>query len=200
MVTGNVTDCSVLHVESGSYIIKNGIIGPVIEHPTFTSSSLILNVSNRSSNIFLQSYINGFTGTELILNEIYGEQPATWNVNDILHTVNFFESVSDHPGPFMQNIYSVYILVLKAPWFHFIILLGLVFRVFTTFPTSQSKVSRFRLLVKHRMALGRLRANRVSYVELLSLRNTPACLHSLEFSCGIAQARSLSAQSAGASL
>ena len=100
----------------------------------------------------------------------------------------------------MQNIYSVYILVLKAPWFHFIILLGLVFRVFTTFPTSQSKVSRFRLLVKHRMALGRLRANRVSYVELLSLRNTPACLHSLEFSCGIAQARSLSAQSAGASL
>ena len=104
MVTRNVTDCSVLHVESGSYIIKNGIIGPVIEHPTFTSSSLILNVSNRSSNIFLQSYINGFTGTELILNEIYGEQPATWNVNDILYTVNFFEYVSDLPGPFMQNI------------------------------------------------------------------------------------------------
>ena len=68
------------------------------------------------------------------------------------------------------------------------------------FPTSQSKVSRFRLLVKHRMALGRLRAKRLSYVELLSLRNSPACLDSLELSCGIAKARPLCVQIADASL
>ena len=91
-------------------------------------------------------------------------------------------------------------LILKAPWIQFIILLWLVFRLFTTFPVSENKISRFRLLIKLRMALGRLRAKRLSYVELLSLRNSPACLHSLELSCGIAKARSLSVQIADASL
>ena len=50
------------------------------------------------------------------------------------------------------------------------------------------------------MALGRLRVQRLSYVELLSLRNSPACLHRIEPSCGIAQSRSLSVQMANASL
>ena len=91
-------------------------------------------------------------------------------------------------------------LILKAPWVQFVIMLWLVFRLYTTFPVSENKISRFRLLIKFRMALGRLRAKRLSYVELLSLRNSPACLHSLELSCGIAKARSLSVQIADASL
>ena len=44
-VTTNITDSSVLHIESDSYLLKNGIIGAVIENSTLTSS-------NRSSNIF----------------------------------------------------------------------------------------------------------------------------------------------------
>ena len=50
------------------------------------------------------------------------------------------------------------------------------------------------------MAIGRLRAKRLSYVELLCLRNSPGCLHRFEFSCGIAKARSLSVQIPDASL
>ena len=91
-------------------------------------------------------------------------------------------------------------LILKAPWFHFIILLGLGFQLLKTFTVAENKESRFRLSIKLRMALGRLRAKRLSYVELLSLSNSPACLHSLEFSCGIAQERSLSLHIFNASL
>ena len=50
------------------------------------------------------------------------------------------------------------------------------------------------------MTLGRLRLQRLSNIQLLRIRNSPSCLHSIEPSCGIAQARSLSAQMANASL
>ena len=115
----------------------------------------------------------------------------------ILMTLVFLISASSVQS---SSLSVIFYLILKAPWFHFIILLVLVFQLFIIFLFSQNKVSRFRLLIKHRMALGRLRARRLSYVELLKLRNSPACLHSLEFSCGIAQARSLSVQIADASL
>ena len=91
-------------------------------------------------------------------------------------------------------------LILVAPKFYFIILQWLLFRLFTTLPSYQNETSRFRLLVRLRMALGRLRLQRLSNVELLRIRNSPSCLHSIEPSCGIGQARSLSVQMANASL
>ena len=50
------------------------------------------------------------------------------------------------------------------------------------------------------MVLGRLRLQRLSNVELLRIRNSPSCLHSIEPSCGIGQARSLSVHMANASI
>ena len=201
IVTWNITGKSGLQVESDSYMLKNGIQVQVMEHLFSTLSSVVLNASNRSANIFVQIYCYSFTGIQPFLAEVgYGDEIVTCNIKDILLIGNIFELLSTLPSPFMGNVYSVCIFILKAPWFHFIILLGLVFRFFTTFTVSQNKVTRFRLLIKLRMALGRLRAKRLSYVELVSLRNSPACLHSLELSCGIAQARSLSVQIADASL
>ena len=137
--TRNITGSSALHVESDSYMFNNRIVGRVMEHPIITLSSVVFNVSNRSANIFVHRYINGFTGTQLFLTEVvYGEEPTTCNVN-LIPIVNVFELVSALPDPFMRNICSVSIFILKAPWFHFIILLGLLFRLFTTFAPSQKK-------------------------------------------------------------
>ena len=125
---------------------------------------------------------------------------ATCPTDEILPIANVFAIINPHTISFSENICSAFLFILEAPWFHFITFLWLLFRLFTTLLSSQKEVSRFRLLVRLRMALGRLRVQRLSYVELLNLRNSPACLHSIEPTCGVAKARSLSVQMANASL
>ena len=125
---------------------------------------------------------------------------ATCPTDEILPIANVFAIINPHTISFSENICSAFLLILEAPWFHFITFLWLLFRLFTTLLSSQKEVSRFRLLVRLRMALGRLHVQRLSNVEILSLRNSPACLHRIEPSCGIPQSRSLSIQMANASV
>ena len=214
----NITGSSAVDVGSDSDRSKNGVLGTVMEHPlhggnvscSYDNAVVILrgwptgvcNVPDGSGKIsFGQRYNHGFMGTKSFQTDVsYGQEPATCTLNHILQIVNVLAFVSKLAISYFQNICSAYILILRAPWFRFIILLGLIFRLSTTIPTSQKKVSRFRLLVRLRMALGRLRVQRLSYVELLNLRKSHACLQSLESPCGIAQERLLSGYMANASL
>ena len=95
---------------------------------------------------------------------------------------------------FLQNLSCICFLIFKAPWFHFVILLNLIYRLFSTFSPAEDTESRFRLLVRLRMATGKHRAHRLSCVGLLCLHNSPNSLHSLEAICCISQDRALSKQ------
>ena len=108
---------------------------------------------------------------------------------------------------FLRNLCIISTPILNAPWFHFCVLLELIFRLFSEFTISGHTASRsghtpsrFQLLVRLRMAIGMHRVKRLSYVGLLRLQKSPAPLHSLETICGFPQSRSLSEQAKMASL
>ena len=71
---------------------------------------------------------------------------ATCATDDIFPIANIFAIVNALAISFSESICNAFMLILEAPWFHFIILLWLQFRLFTTLPSSQNEVSRFRLL------------------------------------------------------
>ena len=101
---------------------------------------------------------------------------------------------------FLRNLCSISTLVLKAPWFHFCVLLELVFRVFFGFSTSRNSASRFQLLLRLRMAIGVHQIKRLSNVRLLRLEKSPAPLYSLEAIGGFPLSLSLSEKVRMASL
>ena len=206
-VSRNLTLSSPLDAMPLSYSFKNGVLGSIMK-PLLRGLTVncddVLALDRSGSISFGKRYNHGLAGTEPFQREVaYGEESLTRTVNHILLIVNVFSFVSALTFLFFQNTCIVSILILEAPWFHFIILVGILFRLYTglhTLHTSQNKVSRFRLLVRLRLALGKLRIQRLSYVELLSLRNSPACLHRFDLSCGIAKARLLSVQMNNVSL
>ena len=81
---------------------------------------------------------------------------------------------------FLRNFWGICTLVFKAPWFHFCVLLELLFRLFTESSTPRNKASRFQLSVKLRVAIGMHQVKRLSHVGLRRLQKSPAPLHSLE--------------------
>ena len=101
---------------------------------------------------------------------------------------------------FLRNLCSISRLVLKAPWFHFCVLLELVFRVFFGFSTSRNSASRFKLLLRLRMEIGVHQIKRLSNVGLLRLAKSQAPLHSLETIGGFPLSLSLSEKARMASL
>ena len=71
---------------------------------------------------------------------------ATCATDDICPIANIFAIVNALASSFRESICNAFMLILEAPWFHFIIMLWLQFRLFTTLPSSPNEVSRFRLL------------------------------------------------------
>ena len=94
----------------------------------------------------------------------------------------------------LRNMCSLSTIVFKASWFHFCIMVELIFRLFSTFSVSQHTASRFQLLVRLRMAIGMRRLQRLSKDGLLRLMKSHAPLHTLEDICGFPRSRSLSVQ------
>ena len=70
---------------------------------------------------------------------------ATCATDDICPIANIFAIVNALASSFRESICNAFMLILKAPWFHFIIMQRLQFRLFTTLPSSPIEVSRFRL-------------------------------------------------------
>ena len=70
---------------------------------------------------------------------------ATCATDDIFSIANIFAIVSVLAISFSESICNGFMLILEAPWFHLIILQWIQFRLFTTLPSSQNEVSRFRL-------------------------------------------------------
>ena len=86
---------------------------------------------------------------------------------------------------FSRNLLSLFTLFFEAPWFHFCILLELLFRLFTVFSTPRKTSSRFHLQMRLRLVIGMHRFRRISYGGLLRVNNSTAPLHSLETIFGV---------------
>ena len=98
------------------------------------------------------------------------------------------------------NICCISTIVLKAPWFHFCVMVELIFRLVSTSSISEHTASRFQLLVRLRMAIGMRRVQRLSKVGLLRVMKSHVPLQCLEDICGFQRSRSLSVQANMASL
>ena len=71
---------------------------------------------------------------------------ATCATDDICPIANIFAIVNALASSFRESICNAFMLILEAPWFHFIILLWIQFGLSTTLPSSPNEVSRFRFL------------------------------------------------------
>ena len=100
---------------------------------------------------------------------------------------------------FSRNLLSLFTLFFEAPWFHFGILLELLFRLFTVFSTPRKTSSRFHLQMRLRLIIGMHRVKRISYGGLLRVNSSPAPLHSLEANFGILKSGPLSVLASTAS-
>ena len=114
--------------------------------------------------------------------------------------VNVLQLVTEYFIMLLCNIGFISTIVLKAPWFHFCVLVELIFRLVSTSSISEHTASRFQLLVRLRMAIGMRRVQRLSKVGLLRLVNSHVPLHSLEDICGFQRTSSLSVQAKTACL
>ena len=121
----------------------------------------------------------------------FEEQPVTCASGTISLIANVLTVTTAYLILFLRNLCIISTLILNAPWFHFCVLLELIFRLFSGFSISGHTASRsghtpsrFQLLVRLRMAIGMHRVKRLSYVGLLRLYNSPAPSHSLEAICG----------------
>ena len=129
-----------------------------------------------------------------------GEQPVTCTSGTISPSANVVTVPTSYFVLFLRNLWIISTIFFNAPWFHFCIMLDLVFRLFSTSAISEHTPSRFQLLVRLRMAIGMRQVQRLSYVGLLRLKKSHAPMHSLEVICGFPRSRSLSEQANMASL
>ena len=134
-VSRKLTVSSPLDAMPPSYRLNNGVLGPIMKlvlNGLTVNCDDISDVDPIGSIFFGEKYKLGFAVTEPFLREVaYGEEPVTYTVNYILLIVNVFAFVSAVAFLFIQNICAVSILILEAPWFHFIILVGILFRLYT---------------------------------------------------------------------
>ena len=108
--------------------------------------------------------------------------------------VNVLQLVTEYFILLLCNLGFISTIVLKAPWFHFCVLVELIFRLVSTSSISKYTATRFQLLLRLRMAIGMRRVQRLSKVGLLRLVKSHAPLHSLEDICGFQRSSSLSVQ------
>lgn len=134
-------------------------------------------------------------GSQLFLPHIGIEEERITCANCIVTPiVNVLQLVTEYFIMLLCNIGFISTIVLKAPWFHFCVLVELIFRLVSTSSISEHTASRFQLLVRLRMAIGMRRVQRLSKVGLLRLVKSHVPLHSLEDICGFQRSSSLSVQ------
>ena len=132
-------------------------------------------------------------GSQLFLPQIgIEEEPVAISI--ITHIVNVLKLLYEYSILLLCNICCISTIVLKAPWFHFCVMVELIFRLVSTYSYSEHTASRFQLLVRLRMAIGMRRVQRLSKDGLLRLMKSHAPLHTLEDICGFPRSRSLSVQ------
>ena len=100
---------------------------------------------------------------------------------------------------FSRNLLSLFTLFFEAPWFHFCILLELLFRMFTVFSTPRKTSSRFHLQMRLRLIIGMHRIRRISYGGLLRVSSSLAPLHRLEAIFGVSKSGPMSVLASTAS-
>ena len=144
----NLTFSSPFDAISRFHRLKNGVLGPITKlllHGLTINRNDVSAVDRIGSVFFGQRYNHGLAGTEHFQTEVaYGEELVTCTDNHILLIINVFSFVNAIIFLFISTLYSVSILILEAPWFHFIILVVLLFRLYTglhTLHTSQNEVS-----------------------------------------------------------
>ena len=108
--------------------------------------------------------------------------------------VNVLQLVTEYFILLLCNIGFISTIVVKAPWFHFCVLVEFIFRLVSTSSISKYTATRFQLLLRLRIAIGMRRVQRLSKVGLLRLVKSHAPLHSLEDICGFQRSSSLSVQ------
>ena len=134
-------------------------------------------------------------GSQLFLPHIGIEEERITCANCIATPiVNVLQLVTEYFILLLCNIGFISTIVLKAPWFHFCVLVELIFRLVSTSSISKYTASRLQLLLRLRMAIGMRRVQRLSKVGLLRLVESHAPLHSLEDICGFQRSSSLSVQ------